>query len=282
MDFDNDDLVVTFDGLINKTPFVKQMRTILQVLEEELGQPVDIEFASDGRDFYLLQCRPQSYAVENLPATIPEGMPSKDIVFTAHRYVSNGRVPDISHVVYVDPDGYGKLPTRADLVAVGRAVGRLNKMLPRRRFILMGPGRWGSRGDIKLGVSVTYSDINNTAALIEIARKKGNYVPDLSFGTHFFQDLVEAEIRYLPLYPDDPGNVFNEDFLRGSHNTLSELLPDFGYLGDTLRVIAVPDVADGRMLRLYMNAELDYAMGLLVKPEEGDDKDGMGGGVPNI
>ena len=78
----------------------------------------------------------------------------------------------------------------------------------------MGPGRWGSRGDIKLGVSVTYSDINNTAVLIEIARQKGNYVPDLSFGTHFFQDLVEADIRYLPLYPDDARVVFNEAFFR--------------------------------------------------------------------
>ena len=78
----------------------------------------------------------------------------------------------------------------------------------------MGPGRWGSRGDIKLGVNVTYSDINNTAVLIEIARKKGNYVPDLSFGTHFFQDLVEASIRYLPLYPDEKGIIFNEEFLR--------------------------------------------------------------------
>ena len=78
----------------------------------------------------------------------------------------------------------------------------------------MGPGRWGSRGDIKLGVSVTYSDINNTAVLMEIAAKRGNYVPDLSFGTHFFQDLVEAGIRYLPLFPGERGEVFNELFLR--------------------------------------------------------------------
>ena len=87
-----------------------------------------------------------------------------------------------------------------ELKDIGRAVGRLNKLLPKRQFILMGPGRWGSRGDIKLGVSVTYADINNTAMLIEIARRTGDYLPDLSFGTHFFQDLVEAGIGYLPLY----------------------------------------------------------------------------------
>jgi pyruvate, water dikinase len=104
----------------------------------------------------------------------------------------------------------------SDLISVGEAVSRLNAVLPRRAFILMGPGRWGSRGDITLGMRVTYADICNTAMLVEIARRKGSYVPDLSFGTHFFQDLVEARIRYLALYPDEPGIVFNEDFFRRS------------------------------------------------------------------
>ena len=67
---------------------------------------------------------------------------------------------------------------------------RLSESLPERQFAVMAPGRWGSRGDLRLGVPVTYSDINNTAVLVEIARKRGNYLPDLSFGTHFFQDLV--------------------------------------------------------------------------------------------
>ncbi len=82
-------------------------------------------------------------------------MPEEDTLFAAHRYVSNGHVPDITHVVYVDPEKYAGLRERSDLVAVGEAVGKLNKLLPKRQFILMGPGRWGSRGDIKLGVNVT-------------------------------------------------------------------------------------------------------------------------------
>lgn len=98
------------------------------------------------------------------------------------------------------------------MVNVGRAVGKLNMLLPKHHFVLMGPGRWGSRGDIRLGVQVNYADINNTAALIEVARQKLKYVPELSFGTHFFQDLVESNIRYLPLYPDDDQVVFKESF----------------------------------------------------------------------
>jgi hypothetical protein len=150
-------------------------------------------------------------------------------------YITNGIVSDISHIVYVDPYKYNELTRQQDLAAVGRVVSRLNKILPRRQFILMGPGRWGSRGDIRLGVSVTYSDINNTAMLIEIACKQGDYTPDPSFGTHFFQDLVEASIRYLPLYPDDREIIFNEQFLTNANNILLELLPDSGDLVDVVR-----------------------------------------------
>ena len=257
IDFDTDDLIVTFDGLLSKTPFVRQMKMMLEVLENTIGLPVDVEFASDGRDFYLLQCRPQSYAPESMPAPIPKNLPADQIVFTANRHISNGRVPDITHVVYVNPGKYGELANRADLVAVGRAVSQLNKLLPKRQFILMGPGRWGSRGDIKLGVNVTYSDINNTAILVEIARKRGNYVPDLSFGTHFFQDLVESNIRYLPLYPDDDGVLFNEKFFELSRNILPEVLPEFAYLADTVRLIDVQGATGGKVLRVLMNADLD-------------------------
>lgn len=269
IDFERDDLVFTFEGLISNTPFVKQIRTILQTLEVKFGQPVDIEFASDGRDLYLLQCRQQGAYRGAAGAAIPKDVPSDRIVFTAKRYVSNGHVPPITHIVYVDGQAYAQLPDRQAMLAVGRVVGHLNKLLPKRQFVLMGPGRWGSRGDIKLGVSVTYSDINNTALLVEIARQKGSYLPDLSFGTHFFQDLVEAEIRYLPLYPDDPGVVFNENFLCRAPNILAEVLPEYAHLAPVVRLIDVPRATDGLFLHVLMNAELDEAIGVLGRMTTG-------------
>jgi predicted nucleotidyltransferase len=166
----------------------------------------------------------------------------------------------------VDPQKYTELKDKNKMLQVGRAIGKLNKLLPKRKFILMGPGRWGSRGDIKLGVSVTYSDINNTTMLIEVARKKGNYVPDLSFGTHFFQDLVEANIRYLPLYPDDNGVIFNEKFLLESHNIFPELVPEYHFLEETIKVIDVAEMTGGNVLRVLVNAELDQAIGILSQP----------------
>ncbi len=269
-DFEKADVVFTFEGLIGRTPFIGQMKALLALLRNTMRTPVDIEFASDGRHFYLLQCRPQSHSQESVPASIPRDIPESQIIFSARRYVSNGKTHDITHIVYVDPDGYSRLASLSELQSVGRVISSLNKILPKRRFILMGPGRWGSRGDIKLGVSVTYSDINNTAVLIEIARKMGNYVPDLSFGTHFFQDLVESGIRYLPLYPNDPGVIFQESFLAGSPNILSELLPDAASLAHTIRVIDVPQTTGGRILRILMNAELEEAVGILALPGDAD------------
>lgn len=259
-DLEKEDFVVTFEGLLSRTPFVRQLEAIIKTLESALGFPVDIEFASDGTDFYLLQCRPQSSSPEDVAVEIPARLPEGSVLFTAKRYVSNGRVPDITHIVYVDPDRYSEIREPENLAAVGKAVGKLNKILPRRRFILMGPGRWGSRGDIRLGVRVTYADISNAAMLIEIARKKGNYVPDVSFGTHFFQDLVESGIRYLPLYPDDNGVIYDEEFFRASPNVLSEMLPEHAALAHVLRVIDVPQAAAGRILQILMNADLELAV----------------------
>jgi len=267
-DFGKQDVVFTFDGLIRKTPFVSYVRELLLMLQTKLGGPVDIEFAYDGADFCLLQCRPQSYSGGAVPVPIPQDLPADRVIFSANRYISNGKVPEITHIAYVDLEGYSQLPDQKAMQDVGRAVSRLNKLLPKRQFILIGPGRWGSRGDIRLGVPVTYSDINNSAMLIEVARQKGNYLPDLSFGTHFFQDLVEASIRYLPLYPDDPAVAFKESFLRRSRSVLEELLPEFAGLSETLRVIDVPRETDGQILRVLMNAELDQAVAFLSPPQK--------------
>ncbi len=268
VDFEQDDAIVTFEGLLERTPFIAQIHSLLNLLHRELGYPMDIEFACDGKYLYLLQCRSQTAAKHARPAPIPRDLPDSRVLFSANKYVSNGTVPNITHVVYVDPDAYANLGTRQEMIEVGRAVSKLNKLLPKRQFILMGPGRWGSRGDIRLGVPVTYSDISNTAMLIEIARKKGDYTPDLSFGTHFFQDLVEAEIRYLPLYPDENKVLFNGTFLTESENLLAELSPKYASFAHVVRVIDVPRVANNQVVSVLMNADLDEAIAVLTQPAE--------------
>ncbi len=266
LDMKRDELVATFDGIISRSGFVRSLKEILDILKEKLGKPVDIEFAVRGATIYLLQCRTQSAFSGDRPSPIPKDVPPEKVLFSAAKYVSNGWVPDVTHIVYVVAERYGELESAEQLRRVGRAIGQINSLLPKRQFLLMGPGRWGSRGDIKLGVPVSYSEINNSAVLIEIARRKGHYVPDLSFGTHFFQDLVEASIRYLPLYPDEPENIFNEGFLQGSRNILPDLLPDYRDLEEVIRVIDVPKETGGEVVRVVMNAEVDQALAYLSEP----------------
>jgi hypothetical protein len=268
INFEKDDIIVTFEGLINNTRFVTLFKRILHELSTALNTPVDVEFASDGTDLFILQCRPQSFSKYDSPTPIPPNIPEEQTLFTANRYISNGTVPDITHIVYVNPEKYSEIKSLEKFKTVSDAISRLNEKLPKRQFILMGPGRWGSRGDIKLGVSVTYSDINNTAVLIEIARKKGNYVPDLSFGTHFFQDLVEASIRYLPLYPDEKSVIFNEDFLIKSPNCISTYVPDNNDLTEIIHVIDVPEVFQGKILKILMNADMEKAVAYFKDPEK--------------
>jgi pyruvate,water dikinase len=266
--YDPKDLAVTFDGMFSKTQFLAQVHTILKRLKEVLGYPVDIEFACDGEDFYLLQCRSQSYDQGAEPAPIPNVADKKNILFSSSRFVPNGRLKDISHIVYVDPKGYYNLTEHTDLISVGKAVSRLNEILPRKRFILIGPGRWGSRGEIKLGVRVTYSDICHTAMLVEIAEPHGPYQPDPSFGTHFFQDLVEAQIRYLPLFPDESGEVFNYGLFDKSKNHIEELLPDFQHLANVIKVIDIAEILPSKGLQVYMNAFTKKALAVFQPNEE--------------
>ncbi len=259
------DLVVTFAGLLESTDFVPQMREIMRTLQATMGMPVDLEFAHDGQSLYLLQCRPQSRLGDEGPVTIPHWIPEKRKLFSAKKYVTNGQVIGVRYIVYVDPEAYSKLPSHDDMVQVADAISRLNGILPRRSFVLMGPGRWGSRGDITLGVGVTYSGINNTQMLIEIARQKGSYVPDLSFGTHFFQDLVEAKIRYLALFPDEEGIIFNEGFFREVSNMLPVLLPEYGHLQQVVRVIDVEQASGGLELQVMMDGIKEQALGFLAE-----------------
>jgi predicted nucleotidyltransferase len=131
----------------------------------------------------------------------------------------------------------------------------------------MGPGRWGSKGDIKLGVPVRYGDINNTAMMLEIAKEKGGYIPELSFGTHFFQDLVESNIRYLPLYPDQGEDLFNEKLLFDSENKLTTILPGCKNYEDVVRLIKISDIIPGGTLSVVMDGEANEALAYLKPPD---------------
>lgn len=256
-------LVITFDKLLGETDFAATMREVLRRAEAAYRRPVDIEFTHDGKQLYVLQCRPQTEAQQAAHVRIPPDVPAADVVFSANRFIRSGVVDGVEYVIHVVASAYDALPSRERRVEIGRTIGALNDRLHDRKFILVGPGRWGS-SDIRLGVPVTYSDINHSRMLIEVARERDGYVPEVSFGTHFFQDLVESNIQYLPLYPDDPTNVWNAELFEQSPNALSEILPRQVDLAGVIRVIHVPALHHGRRLRIIMDGHADRALAYLV------------------
>jgi len=266
-DYHNSDSVITFAGLLKDKKFLEAMRRVLHTLEQKMDIPVDLEFASNGEKLYLLQCRPQSQSQKMERKPIPLDIKKNRKLFSANRYVTTGYVDNIEYIVYVVPEAYVQLESRNEMERVARVVSKLNQELPRRKFILMGPGRWGSKGDIKLGVPVIYRDINRTSLLIEIAREKGGYLPELSFGTHFFQDLVEANISYLPLYPDEDGTIYNEGLLTMSKNRLGDLFPEYEDMSHVVRVIRASDLIKGGTLEVVMDGEANEALAYLKPPD---------------
>ncbi|MDY6850598.1 MAG: PEP/pyruvate-binding domain-containing protein, partial [Thermodesulfobacteriota bacterium] len=236
--------VLTFNNLITKTSFAAIMDKILQKLEEAYGMPVDIEFVADVDDkghiqINILQCRPLSEIRDKEKVEFPEDIDDKDIVFQTDNCVNTNLIDNIQYIVYVDSDGYKEL-ARDKKYIVGRAIGHINSVIEAagESYILIGPGRWGSN-NIDLGVNVTYADIDASSLMVEVAKSSGGFVPEVSYGTHFFQDLVEDKIYYLAVYPGFKNNTLNEIFLCHSYNIFSEMAPQYKELEQIVRVTKI-------------------------------------------
>jgi hypothetical protein len=268
LDYEDDQLVVSFDGLISRSPFVMQIRTVLQTLERQLGGPVEIEFASDGENLYLLQCQSQGFLHPPRPVPIPKEMSRENVVFSANRFVPNGRSTNITHIVYVDPDAYEALDEESRHGALEPAVSRLNDLLPKRQFIFMGPIGPGVNGGNSLGMDIKYSDIKSAAVVVELVKPDMNEKTIPSLGVHSLLDLMDSDIHYLPVFTEDEGTTFNRIFLTRSKNVLPELVPEYAFLSDVVRVVDVAEAANGKAVQVLMNAELCEAVALLVDPDE--------------
>ncbi len=271
-----DEFILTFNTLTKDKTFVDLMRTSLQRLEATYQRPVDVEFAIDILPHYpqteyrlhVLQCRPLSQRTEDTAVAIPRNLPPERILFTSHRLVPDGRAEDIRYIIYVEPQAYYGLHDSTVKHEIARAIGRLNKLLEDEHFILVGPGRWGSV-NIDLGVHVTYADIFNTKVLIEMAVSHNGNIPELSYGTHFFQDLVEAQIHSLALHlgADSDSATFNEEFFATSPNCLTDIQPEDSDLTAYLKVIDLDRYPNSPRLDILMNGAKDEAVGYLTEGE---------------
>ena len=271
MEQDRGKLVLTFEDLLRRTPFAEHMRRFLQTLEKAYEYPVDLEFTLDidvGKNnqgdlrFTFLQCRPQSQLARGKETQIPGHLPQQDIILQTRFMVPQGVIDRITHVLFVPPGPYFKLPMNQRF-ELARTISKVNKALKDTTSIFVGPGRWGST-NTDLGVPVGYSDIYNTRALVELSGKDVGDAPEPSLGTHFFQDLLEAQIYPLAIYLDDPLSIFQPSFFYHTPNSLGNLITADDLLKEHLRVIEVNNFRRNHFIRLVMNEELGTAVAYLT------------------
>jgi len=271
MEANTDQLVLTFDELLRRTPLADRMKNMLKVLEKHYHSPVDTEFTVKVVDpemphpeieISLLQCRPQSRLQEG-EVRLPESIAEENIILSTPLMTPRGYIPNIRYVLFVTPEGYFSMPSPAARARLGQAISALNAALANKVFICVGPGRWGTSNP-DLGIHIGYGDIYNTRALIELAGKGIGAAPEASFGTHFFQDLVESNIYPLAIYLDDEEVDFRREFFYDTPNVVSQFLPDPAESMDCLRLIEVSSYRPDHHLEMAMDDEEGKTVAFLV------------------
>ena len=231
---------LTFDRLLRATPLVADLRGILEGLQDAYRHPVEIEFAlnvlSDGSyRINLLQCRPLQ--VRSVASAVSVEPPAgvAHLLDAQGAVIGPSRVIHPDRLVYVAPSRYGVM-SQDDRLAVTRVIGSINRASAGRTLLVLGPGRWGTR-DPWLGLPVRFGEINRVAALCEIVAMNENLVPDASLGTHFLNELIEADMLYFALFPGRAGNHVDESAILRLPNRLSELVPAAARFASTVHVV---------------------------------------------
>lgn len=250
--------IALFDRLLETeqyAPLTSILQSLLAELEKLFRKPVDVEFALDfvskdrlgeiiasdsareaveqrfpDRDevglFYLLQARHLGCREEHRRVIIPDPPPER-VLLECHNVLGNGCQRKLKHLIFVDPERY-----RFDKgYEVARKVGKLNQWFGDEGYILMGPGRWATSNP-QLGVPVRYSEIAGAAVIVEMASER--FSPELSYGTHFYADMVASGTLYLS-YDPKRGDRFNRKLIE-THLT---------------------EGSDGDVLHLYFEEGLD-------------------------
>lgn len=236
-------------GIVENREFVRMMRKLLKMLETEYERPVDVEFAmispQDGIwKLNLLQCRPQQ-AASSEQIKIPAGI-DLEILFDIRRTSMRRSKEDrIDYIVWVNPQTYYGYPydRKTD---VARLIGRINQHFEDmdKKLMLLVPGRIGTSSP-ELGVPVVYAEISQFSAICEVAYSDAGYHPDLSYGSHMFQDMVEADVYYGAINDNSKTRVYRPEMLKQYPEILEQICPEGQELQE---IVKVYDVSGARLI----------------------------------
>lgn len=232
--------LLDFKKLFTDTRFAVIMREMLALLSKAYDYPVDIEFTANfnkdnGFKINLLQCRPLQTKGLGKTVKIPELKDVKDCFFASKGNFMGGsvRLP-IDYVILISAKSYLKL-SEQDKYEVARQIGLINRDMKAKNAMLVGPGRWGSTTP-SLGVPVHFTELCNMKVLCEYSSKREGFMPELSYGSHFFQDIVESDIFYVAIFDGYQDVIFNPDHILRKENLLSSFLPESDKFKDVIHI----------------------------------------------
>lgn len=230
-------------GLVQNRDMMKKIQRMMSLIQEEYSLPVDIEFTlnvSQNQAYMinLLQCRPLQVYQDAGGVALPENVPEEKILLeTRGASMGLSRKTRLDLIVYVDPIRYYYLPY-SEKSEIAAMIGQINWRYrdQGKHMMLMVPGRVGTSSP-ELGVPTAFSDISSFEAVCEMTESQVGFFPELSYGSHIFQDLVEAQILYTAMFPGEKTIHFQPELLKQSENIIS-LIPqgekwkDVIYLAD--------------------------------------------------
>jgi len=194
--------IVDFSYILqyDQLPLAGTVSKILDIMRSALGTPVEIEFSvdlnkntSEKASFYILQVKPLIRSIDSVVVDT-EKVNKEDLILYSDKGMGNGIIEGLRDIVYVVPERFNKLQTRA----IAKEIHDINNQMKKSsiKYILIGPGRWGS-SDPYLGIPVDWSAISETKIIVEAGIKDFNV--DASLGSHFFHNITSMNIGYFTL-----------------------------------------------------------------------------------
>lgn len=255
-------LFVSCEGIVKNDELMNDMRSLMALIQEEYQYPVDIEYTiniSETGEYMinLLQCRPLQVAHDREDIAVPENL-DRSRIFLECSHASMGLSKNIKldYVVMVDSVAYYQMPYK-DKNKIARALGAINWHFrdSRKHLMLLVPGRIGTSSP-ELGVPTAFSDISGFDIICEVSESRAGYIPELSYGSHIFQDLVESDILYAAVFENEKTRVFAPERLKEMENLLTDFYPE----GEELKEILVIYSMEGRESYVYHDMKTEHLL----------------------
>lgn len=257
-------------GLVKNKELMGLMQRIMGTLEKEYEHPVDIEYTinlADNGEYLinLLQCRPLQALKDTGTAAIPGNIPEDTIILESEgSSMGLSRNLTIDRIVYVDPKAYYEMPYN-EKPRIADFIRRINWVYreKEKKLMLIVPGRIGTSSP-ELGVPTTFADISGFEVICEVEEKTAGYNPELSYGSHFFQDLVEAEILYTAVFSNEKTSIWRPEMFDYFPDISQEFAEDEekNYAGAIIKVFDT----EGRGCRLYHDLKREKLLTLREAP----------------